>query len=141
MHDPSGSVSIHRLVGICRKRIERIRERLKRENNLGERLVLQRLLFQQVYRIGFNREAIDCVDREIGEWKGWIERQRSRVQRLQATARENRLEKRLLLLAQQTLCIHELHRQRILMILAMDISSSRRFPRSDNRPRTFGQKR
>jgi hypothetical protein len=108
--------------------IERLRERLKRENNCGERFALQSRLFQQVYRIGFSRELLDCIDREIDEWKDWIERQQSRVQRLEATARENRDEKTLLLLAQQTLAVHELHRHRILMILGTDTSSSQHSP-------------
>ncbi len=112
--------------------IEQIRERLKRENNRGERLALQRLLFQEEYRIGFSRELLDCIDREIDGWKDWIERQQSRVQRLEATARVNKLEKQLLLLAQQTLAIHELHRKRIVMILAINTSSTR----SGNGPRT-----
>lgn len=116
--------------------IERLREKLKRENNREERLALQCLLFQQIYRIGFRRELLDCIDREIDEWKDWIECQQSRVQRLEATAHENGLENRLLLLGQQTLALHELHRQRILMILAIDTSSSQRSSRSRNGART-----
>jgi hypothetical protein len=112
--------------------IERLREKLKRENNVEERWALQRLLFQQVYRIGFSRELIDCIENEIAEWKDWIEHQQRRVQRFEATARENRQEKRLLLLAQQTLAVHEFHRQRILMILAINSSSSQCSPRSGN---------
>lgn len=100
-----------------KRNIERLREILKTENDRGERLALQRLLFQEEYRIGFNRELLDCIDHEIGGWKDWIERQQSRVQRLEANGRANGLEKRLLLLAQQTLAIHELHRHRVLTIL------------------------
>jgi hypothetical protein len=89
-----------------------------------------------MYKIGFGRELIDCIDDEIAQWKNWIERQRSGVQRLEAAGRENRLEKKLLLLAQQTLILHELHRQRILMIVAMDTSTSRRSRRLGERPKS-----
>ena len=112
--------------------IERLREKLKKENNAEERWALQRLLFQQEYRIGFSRELIDCIENEIDKWKDWIEHQQRRVQRLEATARETRQEKSLLLLAQQTLAVHEFHRQRILMILAIHSSSRQCSPRSGN---------
>ena len=116
--------------------IEQLRERLKRESNRGERCALQSRLFQQVYRIGLSPELLDCIDREIDEWKDWIERQQSRVQRLEATARENRDEKTLLLLARQTLAVHELHRHRILMILGIDTSFSQHSPQPGNGPKT-----
>ena len=107
-------------IELLKSDIEPLRERLKRENNRGERLVLQRLLFQRMYKIGVSRELIDYIDDEIAEWKNWLERQRSGVQRLEAAGRENRLERNLLLLAQQTIVLHELHRQRLLRIVAMD---------------------
>ena len=121
---------------LLKRDIKRLRERLKRTNNQRERLALLRLLFQRLYTLGFSRELLDCIDHEIDEWKDWIEHQQARVQRLKASGRENRLEKKMLLCALQTLAIHELHRHRILMILAMNTSSDRRAPRSGNGPKT-----
>ena len=97
--------------------IERLRERLKTEGDQQERWALQRLLFQHMYRIGLNEELREIIEREIGEWKGWIEGQQLRMQRLERSGRYNKFEKRLLLLAQHTLTVHELHRRRILELL------------------------
>lgn len=117
------------------RNIERLRERLKRETNQQERWALQRLLFQQMYKIGFSSKLIDCIVREIEEWKGWIERQQSRVQRFERFGRETKQEKRLLVLAQHTLAVHELHRRRMLLIVTTRISSDRSALRSGKRAR------
>jgi hypothetical protein len=105
--------------------IESLRERLKTEGDQQERWALQRLLFQQMYRIGLNEKLREVIEREIGEWKGWIECQQLRMQRLE---RVGRYEKRLLLLAQHTLTVHELHRRRILELLGVGRAADVRMP-------------
>src|SRR5690349_5020071 len=105
--------------------IESLRERLKTEGDQQERWALQRLLFQNMYRIGLNEKLREIIEREIGEWKGWIEGEQLRMQRLQ---RAGRYEKRLLLLAQHTLTVHELHRRRILDLLGAARAENVRMP-------------
>ena len=105
--------------------IESLRERLKTEGDEQERWALQRLLFQNMYRIGLNEELREVIEREIGEWKGWIKGQQLRMQRL---GRVGRHEKKLLLLAQHTLTVHELHRRRILDLLGDGRADDVRMP-------------
>jgi len=105
--------------------IESLRERLKTEGDQQERWALQRLLFQHMYRIGLNEELREIIEREIGEWKRWIEGQQLRMQRV---GRVGRHEKKLLLLAQHTLTVHELHRRRILDLLGVGRAEDVRMP-------------
>ena len=108
--------------------IESLRERLKTEGDQQERWALQRLLFQNMYRIGLNEELREVIEREIGEWKGWIEGQQLRMQRLERVGRCKKFEKRLLLLARHTLTVHELHRRRILDLLGVGRAEDVRMP-------------
>ncbi len=117
-----------------KRNIEDIRERLKTESNPRVRWALQRALFQEAYKIGFSRELIDFIDREIAGWRDWIDRQQSLVERLANSGLESELAETLLLLAQQTLAVHELHRRRILRILALNaLSEGRSSPPDDGR--------
>ena len=106
--------------------IQRLRERLKTEGDQQERWDLQRLLFQHMYRVGLNEKLREIIEREIGEWKGWIEGEQLRMQRLQYAL--GRYEKRLLFLAQHTLSVHELHRRRILDLLGAARAENLRMP-------------
>src|SRR5262249_4334862 len=108
------------------RNIESLRERIKTESNPQARWRLQRPLIQEEDRIGFSRELVDLIDCEIAGWHDWINRQRSIVERLEDSGRESKLAKDLLFLAQQTLAVHEFHRQRILNIVAAIGASSRR---------------
>jgi hypothetical protein len=106
-------------------KVERLRERLKTEGDQQERWALQHLLFQHMYRIGLNEELRETIEREIGEWKRWIEGQQLRMQRL---GRVGRREKKLLLLAQHTLTVLELHRRRVLDLLGTGRAEDVRMP-------------
>jgi hypothetical protein len=108
-----------------RRNIEDIRERLQTESHPRTRWALQRLLFRELYRIGFRRELIDVIDHEIAGWRDWISRQQALVDRLENSRRETEPARALLLLAQQTLAVHEIHRERMLTILALNTPSKR----------------
>jgi len=62
--------------------VARFVDQLRSQNDPAKRTVLQRLLFEEIHKFGFNFEQLSLVDRQISEAKDRIRAQRDIIERL-----------------------------------------------------------
>jgi hypothetical protein len=70
------------------KNVEKFVDQLGWQPNPSTRTTLQRLLFEEVYKFGFNLEQLSMVDRQLSEAKERIRAQKHNVERLKVKGQD-----------------------------------------------------